>query len=152
MRESDHLIDLLHIPCNGKAADRFYQDGIQVLVNMNGYTKRARNEIFAIRLAPIQVMWLGYPGNSGARFMDYLITDEVTSPIKLARDHRQMFPHLKERLILTDRSNGAGYNLADKVAIINATDLSLLVENTEVTQIKEDVRAAKPVEISFESN
>ena len=86
---------------------------------MNGYTKGARNEIFALRPAPVQVMWLGYPGTSGASFMDYLITDQVTSPLELASqyseklaympntyfigDHRQMFPHLKERVILTDK-------------------------------------------------
>lgn len=61
-------------------------------------------------------MWLGYPGTSGASFMDYLITDAVTSPIKLASqyteklaymkhtffvgDHQQMFPHLKERVLI----------------------------------------------------
>ena len=43
------------MPCNGKAADIIYQDGIHILVNMNGYTKGARNEIFALRPAPIQV-------------------------------------------------------------------------------------------------
>ena len=43
------------IPCNGKAADRIHQDGIHILVNMNGYTKGARNELFALRPAPIQV-------------------------------------------------------------------------------------------------
>lgn len=64
-------------------------------------------------------MWLGYPGTSGASFMDYLITDVVTSPLELASqyseklafmphtyfigDHKQMFPHLKERLILTEK-------------------------------------------------
>jgi hypothetical protein len=41
--------------CNGKAADRIHADGIHILVNMNGYTKGARNEIFALRPAPIQV-------------------------------------------------------------------------------------------------
>ncbi len=30
------------------------QDGIHILINMNGYTKGARNEIFALRPAPIQ--------------------------------------------------------------------------------------------------
>ena len=45
----------LKIPCNGKAADRIHQDGIHILVNMNGYTKGARNELFAMRPAPIQV-------------------------------------------------------------------------------------------------
>ena len=61
-REAEHFIDLSQITCNGKAADRIYQDQIHILINMNGYTKGARNEIFALRPAPIQVMWLGYPG------------------------------------------------------------------------------------------
>lgn len=160
-RESEHFIDLSNIPCNGKAADRIYSDNIHILVNMNGYTKGARNEIFALRPAPIQVMWLGYPGTSGASFMDYLITDAITSPIEVASqyseklaympytyfvgDHKQMFPHLKERLIVSDKTG----NLADNVAIINATDLSPLVENTDVKEIKEIIKAAKPVEISL---
>ena len=53
--EAEHFIDLSATQCNGKAADRIYQDGIHILVNMNGYTKGARNEIFALRPAPIQV-------------------------------------------------------------------------------------------------
>ena len=43
---------------------------------MNGYTKGARNEIFALHPAPVQVMWLGYPGSSGAPYMEYIITGE----------------------------------------------------------------------------
>ena len=43
------------IPDNFQAADRINQDGIHILLNMNGYTKGARNEIFALRPAPIQV-------------------------------------------------------------------------------------------------
>lgn len=55
-------------------------------------------------------MWLGYPGSSGASYMDYIITDKFTSPPELAEhyseklaymphtffvgDHRSMFPHL----------------------------------------------------------
>lgn len=56
-------------------------------------------------------MWLGYPGTSGALFMDYIITDRETSPAEVAEqyseklaympntffigDHANMFPHLK---------------------------------------------------------
>ncbi len=152
-REAEHFIDLSHIPCNGKAADKIYNDGIHILVNMNGYTKGARNEIFALRPAPIQVMWLGYPGTSGAPFMDYIITDAQTSPIKLASqyseklaympntffigDHRQMFPHLKERIVLKDKNNVNGGRIADNVTVVNAVDKSAILEKTEITQIKQ---------------
>lgn len=47
---------MFQITCNGKAADRIHDDGIHILINMNGYTKGARNEIFALRPAPIQVI------------------------------------------------------------------------------------------------
>lgn len=162
-REAEHFIDLSTITCNGKAADRIYNDGIHILVNMNGYTKGARNEIFALKPAPIQVMWLGYPGTSGASFMDYIITDAVTSPMELASqyseklaympytyfigDHKQMFPHLKERILVCDKQQQITA-VADNVAVINATDLSPLVENTGVKEIREVVNANKPVEIT----
>lgn len=149
-REAEHFIDLSAIQCNGKAADRIYQDGIHVLVNMNGYTKGARNEIFALRPAPIQAMWLGYPGTSGASFMDYIITDAQTSPVHLADqyseklaflpntffigDHMRMFPHLKERIIMADSSNG-GAIVQDNVAVINAVDIDPLKDVANMTQV-----------------
>lgn len=101
-------------------------------------------------------MFLGYPGTSGASYMDYIVTDAVTSPLELAPqyseklaympytyfigDHKQMFPHLKERLIVADKSNsGLNGAPADNVAVINATDLSPLVESTDVKEIREVV-------------
>ena len=39
-------------------------------------------------LISIQAMWLGYPGTSGANYMDYIITDKQTSPIQLAAQYR----------------------------------------------------------------
>ncbi|XP_046372037.1 UDP-N-acetylglucosamine--peptide N-acetylglucosaminyltransferase 110 kDa subunit-like isoform X1 [Haliotis rufescens] len=135
-REAEHFIDLSQIPCNGKAADRIHADGIHVLINMNGYTKGARNELFALRPAPVQVMWLGYPGTSGASFMDYVITDRLTSPVTVSKqyseklaytrdtffigDHMNMFPHMLEKYVIkyTDE-NGKKFEY-----ILNSTDLS----------------------------
>merc|ERR1712142_398271 len=149
-REAEHFIDLSAIQCNGKAADRIYQDGIHVLVNMNGYTKGARNEIFALRPAPIQAMWLGYPGTSGASFMDYIITDSQTSTVHLADqyseklaylpntffigDHMRMFPHLKERVIMADSTNPCD-SVKDNVAVINAVDIDPLKDVANMTQV-----------------
>lgn len=119
---------------------------------MNGYTKGARNEIFAMRPAPVQVMWLGYPGTSGASYMDYIITDRVTSPLELASqfseklafmpktffvgDHRQMFPHLKERVIIIDKEKlNPHAKVADNVALVNGTDLSPILEHTDIRKV-----------------
>lgn len=157
--EAEHFVDLSAISCNGKAADRIFADGIHILINMNGYTKGARNEIFSLRPAPIQVMWLGYPGTSGAPFMDYIITDAVTSPLELADqyseklaympdtffvgDHKQMFPHMIERVILLDaKKSGIVHSSPqieppDNVAIVNATDLSPIIEKVEIKKIRE---------------
>ena len=38
--------------------------GIHVLVNLNGYTKGARNDIFAMRPAPVQLLYMGFPVRS----------------------------------------------------------------------------------------
>ncbi|XP_069130169.1 UDP-N-acetylglucosamine--peptide N-acetylglucosaminyltransferase 110 kDa subunit-like isoform X1 [Argopecten irradians] len=142
-REAHHFVDLSQIPCNGKAADRIHADGIHILVNMNGYTKGARNELFALRPAPVQVMWLGYPGTSGASFMDYILTDQITSPLKLADqyseklaymadtffvgDHKQMFPHLADKVL--EEVNG---EVSDNNIVYNGVDLEPLMKTGEV--------------------
>lgn len=82
-------------------------------------------------------MWLGYPGTSGASFMDYILTDEVTSPIHLEDqyseklafmdntffigDHQQMFPHIKNKILI--ESNG---KVSDNSIILNGVDLEPL--------------------------
>jgi predicted O-linked N-acetylglucosamine transferase (SPINDLY family) len=63
-----------------EAARRIHEDGIDILIDLKGYTRAARPEILALRPAPIQVSWLGYPGTMGAEWMDYIITDRFITP------------------------------------------------------------------------
>ena len=53
---------------------------IDVAVDLNGYTKGARTGVFALRPAPVQVNYLGFPGTMGAPFIDYLIADSTLIP------------------------------------------------------------------------
>ena len=53
---------------------------IDIAIDLKGYTTDSRADIFAMRLAPVQVNYLGYPGTMGAPFMDYLIADTVIIP------------------------------------------------------------------------
>ncbi len=61
-------------------AARVAADGIDVLVDLKGYTTDSRPEIFALRPAPVQISWLGYPGTMGADFIDILVADGTVVP------------------------------------------------------------------------
>lgn len=57
-----------------------HNHGIHVLINLNGYTKGAKNEIFALKPAPLQVSYLGFCGTMGADYIHYIIGDNHVIP------------------------------------------------------------------------
>lgn len=144
--ETEHFCDLSTEMCPVAAAKKIHNDGIHILINMNGYTKGAKNEIFALKPAPVQVMWLGYPGTSGAEYMDYIITDPITTPLSqqgdysekfafmpstyFVGDHKQMFPHLKTRYLVKNTNNNIRqYN----TAVVNC-DESIRIKSSEMNE------------------
>lgn len=54
--------------------------GIDIAVDLGGYTEDARTRVFAMRAAPVQVSYLGYLGTMGVPFIDYLIADKTIIP------------------------------------------------------------------------
>ena len=54
--------------------------GVDILVDLMGFTKGARGGVIARRPAPIQVNYLGYPGTTGMTQIDYIIADHVVIP------------------------------------------------------------------------
>ena len=63
---------------------KIVQDGIDILVDLNGYTQGHRLEVLLQRAAPIQVSWIGYPNTTGLDVMDYRIVDRITDPAPAA--------------------------------------------------------------------
>jgi predicted O-linked N-acetylglucosamine transferase (SPINDLY family) len=53
---------------------------IDIAVDLMGFTTGARFNVFAMRPAPIQINYLGYPGTLGASYVDYVIADEIVIP------------------------------------------------------------------------
>lgn len=53
------------------------QHELDIAVDLKGYTRDGRARLFAHRLAPKQVSYLGYPGTLGTDFMDYVIADPI---------------------------------------------------------------------------
>ncbi|EFX01123.1 udp-n-acetylglucosaminyltransferase [Grosmannia clavigera kw1407] len=68
--------------------EQILQDNIHILVNLNGYTRGARNEIFAARPAPIQMAFMGFAGTLGAEWCDYLLADTTAVPPSTLRPWR----------------------------------------------------------------
>jgi len=62
------------------AARQMAEDGIQILVDLNGYTRDARLKLVALRPAPIIVNWLGFPGTMASPYHHYLIADDWVIP------------------------------------------------------------------------
>jgi protein O-GlcNAc transferase len=62
------------------AAELIHADEVGILVDLKGYTHRARPAISAFRPAPVQVNYLGYPATMGADFIDYIIVDPFVVP------------------------------------------------------------------------
>jgi len=60
--------------------------GVDLAVDLKGYTQDSRPGVFAQRAAPVQVSYLGYPGTMGAGWIDYLIADECLIP-QASRGH-----------------------------------------------------------------
>ena len=77
--DAEHFINLSTMG-NADAVRQIQSDSINILIDLMGYTNFARPEIFVLRPAPVQVSWLGFPGSSGARFIDYLLADPVVLP------------------------------------------------------------------------
>jgi len=97
----DRFIDIRPLS-HADAAKRIREDGIDILVDLMGYTKFARTPIVAARPAPIQVNFLGYIGTMGAPFIDYTVADAVALPMTDQPHYDERIVHLPDCFMPTD--------------------------------------------------
>ncbi|XDG01885.1 hypothetical protein ABKA04_001500 [Annulohypoxylon sp. FPYF3050] len=117
-----------------RLVEQIVRDEIHILVNLNGYTRGARNEIFAARPAPIQMSFMGFAGTLGAEWCDYILADETAIPPSTLRPARNntsledvfrdsefdgggdwMFPELGENNLKKTAKIWAGEDVARRI-------------------------------------
>jgi predicted O-linked N-acetylglucosamine transferase (SPINDLY family) len=68
--------------------------GIDIAVDLGGYTKYNRPGIFSYRAAPIQLSYIGYLGTMGSEYYDYLISDKIIIPEELQNFYTEKIIYL----------------------------------------------------------
>ena len=81
---------------------------IDIAIDLGGHTGLSRLQIFAHRFAPVQATWLGYPGTTGAPFIDTLIADAVVAPAEDQPFFSETLVHLPHSYFPTDPDRAIG--------------------------------------------
>jgi predicted O-linked N-acetylglucosamine transferase (SPINDLY family) len=75
----EHWTDIRSMDDDAAAA-LIHEAEIDILIDLNGYTRDARTPVFARKPAPIQVNWYGFPGTMGTPYHHYIIGDDTVIP------------------------------------------------------------------------
>lgn len=75
----EHLVDILPLDDDAAAA-AVSAAGIDILVDLKGFTQGNRLGLFCRRPAPVQVTYLGFPGSVAGVGMDYAVVDAIVAP------------------------------------------------------------------------
>ncbi len=77
-------------------ARKIYNDKMQILIEWDGYARQGLRAqgLFGLKPAPIQILHQEFLGTSGGDFVDYIITDQVTSPERLQHLYVEKFIYL----------------------------------------------------------
>lgn len=93
MATCDRFVDISTMD-DTAAAERIHADGVDILVDLKGFTAGARTGIVLLRPAPVIVSYLGYPGTMGAGICDYLITDSFLTPAASAPAYAEALAYM----------------------------------------------------------
>jgi predicted O-linked N-acetylglucosamine transferase (SPINDLY family) len=89
----EHFVSLRGMSA-AQIARRMREDSIDIAVDLKGYTRDGMPAIFAARPAPVQVAYLGYPGTTGAQFIDYIVGDPFVTPMTHAHHFTEKIAQL----------------------------------------------------------
>jgi protein O-GlcNAc transferase len=99
-RDCDHFRDL-RAASLAEGARQIHDDGLHVLIDLQGWVGFPRMSLLALRPAPVQAHYLGHPGTTGAEFIDYLIGDPVVTP-RLGTAYQEQLVLLPHCYLATD--------------------------------------------------
>jgi protein O-GlcNAc transferase len=76
---------------------------LDIAVDLGGFTEGSRPNLFALRAAPLQVNYLGYPGTMGAEYIDYIVADQTLIPKESHEQYSERIVYLPNSYQVNDR-------------------------------------------------
>ena len=101
VKSFDRFVDVRAMG-DAQVAARMAEIGVDIAIDLNGYTASNRMGILACRPAPLQVAYLGYPATTGTPFIDYLIGDCFVTPPEAADCFTEKIIQLPECYLVND--------------------------------------------------
>ncbi|MBF0232134.1 MAG: tetratricopeptide repeat protein, partial [Desulfamplus sp.] len=103
MEDADIFRDIRYVGY-AESAQLIFDDGVDILIDLMGYTHGSRLEIAALHPAPIQVRYMGMPGTTGGELFDYIIVDEIVLPRDQQKHYAEKFIYMPYTYQINDRS------------------------------------------------
>ena len=91
----DHFVDARMME-SAKIAQVMREMEVDIAIDLAGFTSDSRSEVFAMRPAPVQVNYLGYPGTMGTQYMDYIVADRHVIPPEHAQFYNEKVVYLPD--------------------------------------------------------
>jgi protein O-GlcNAc transferase len=111
---SDFFFDFSTIQHPMDLASEIYKNRIDVLFNLNGFTRGSRNEIFALRPGKVQISYMGFAGSLGADYIEYLVSDKFTSPPSLSYLYSEKLIWMPHSYFVNDHLQSSRYVLSNE--------------------------------------
>gem|GEM_PF-340119 len=93
---------------DNEASQLLREKQISIAVDLMGFTRAARSQLMARRVAPLQINYLGFPGSMGADFMDYIIADHYLIPGQHAGAYSEAIAYMPDCFQANDRLRRPG--------------------------------------------
>jgi protein O-GlcNAc transferase len=87
---------------DGEVAKLLHDLQVDIAIDLMGHTRDSRPGILASRPAPIQASYLGFPGTTGAQFIDYIIADETVALFELQPFYTERIVHLPDSYLVNE--------------------------------------------------
>lgn len=112
---------------------------IEISIDLMTHTRYSRSNIFQYRLSPIQINYLGYPGTSGANFIDYIIADPIIIPKEQQKFYSEKIiylphtyqPNDNKRIIKKMNTKRINLNLPEKSFVFCCFNQSYKISKKE---------------------